>query len=76
MHDLLSYKYMLLCYLSCYSWYCHVDDDIYLNAESLAKVLSKYGDPHTQHVYLGQWKVLEKFFYHAPRIKNVSNIAF
>ena len=49
------------------SWYCHVDDDMYLNAATLGRLLSKYGDPSTEHVYLGQWEVLEKF-YKGPRI--------
>ena len=35
---------------------------MYLNAEILGRLLSKYGDPHTKHVYLGQWKILEKYY--------------
>ena len=33
-------------------WFCHVDDDNYLNVGSLVKLLSQYR--HTQDVYLGR----------------------
>ena len=44
------------------SWYCHADDDVYFNAQSLSNELSKY-DPYTEHVYLGQWRGLTKLFF-------------
>ena len=47
---------------------------MYLNAETLGRLLSKYGDPHTNHVYLGQWKVLEKY-YLTPRIADKENVS-
>lgn len=33
-------------------WFCHVDDDNYLNVGSLLRLLSQYG--HTQDVYIGR----------------------
>ncbi|KAM7419657.1 hypothetical protein PAMA_016648 [Pampus argenteus] len=33
-------------------WFCHVDDDNYLNAGSLLRLLSRYS--HTQDVYIGR----------------------
>ena len=33
-------------------WFCHVDDDNYLNVGSLLKLLSQYS--HTQDVYIGR----------------------
>ncbi|XP_059197004.1 beta-1,3-N-acetylglucosaminyltransferase lunatic fringe-like [Centropristis striata] len=33
-------------------WFCHVDDDNYVNVGSLLKLLSQYG--HTQDVYIGR----------------------
>ncbi|XP_074553364.1 beta-1,3-N-acetylglucosaminyltransferase lunatic fringe [Halichoeres trimaculatus] len=33
-------------------WFCHVDDDNYVNVPSLVKFLSQY--PHTQDMYLGK----------------------
>ncbi|KAM9857424.1 beta-1,3-N-acetylglucosaminyltransferase lunatic fringe-like [Aulostomus maculatus] len=33
-------------------WFCHVDDDNYLNVDSLLKLLSQYS--HTQDVYIGR----------------------
>ncbi|XP_049428167.1 beta-1,3-N-acetylglucosaminyltransferase lunatic fringe-like [Epinephelus fuscoguttatus] len=33
-------------------WFCHVDDDNYLNVSSLLKLLSQYS--HTQDVYIGR----------------------
>ncbi|TMS23243.1 Beta-1,3-N-acetylglucosaminyltransferase lunatic fringe [Larimichthys crocea] len=34
------------------TWFCHVDDDNYLNVDSLLKLLSQYS--HTQDVYIGR----------------------
>ena len=39
------------------SWYCHADDDVYFNAQSLSNELGKY-DPYTEHVYLGQLQAI------------------
>ncbi|KAM4530412.1 beta-1,3-N-acetylglucosaminyltransferase lunatic fringe [Odontesthes bonariensis] len=33
-------------------WFCHVDDDNYLNVRTLVKQLSQY--PHTQDMYIGK----------------------
>ena len=33
-------------------WFCHVDDDNYLNTDQLVKLLQTYN--HTQHWYLGK----------------------
>ncbi|XP_030646089.1 beta-1,3-N-acetylglucosaminyltransferase lunatic fringe isoform X2 [Chanos chanos] len=33
-------------------WFCHVDDDNYVNVRSLVKLLSNY--PHTQDMYIGK----------------------
>ncbi len=41
---------ILLCIVS--RWYCHFDDDEYVNIGVLAKLLSKY-NPESEKVYLG-----------------------
>ncbi|XP_036408572.1 beta-1,3-N-acetylglucosaminyltransferase lunatic fringe [Megalops cyprinoides] len=33
-------------------WFCHVDDDNYVNVRTLVKLLSHY--PHTQDIYIGK----------------------
>lgn len=33
-------------------WFCHVDDDNYMNVRTLVKHLSQY--PHTQDMYIGK----------------------
>uniref|UniRef100_A0A671SMS3 Beta-1,3-N-acetylglucosaminyltransferase n=1 Tax=Sinocyclocheilus anshuiensis TaxID=1608454 RepID=A0A671SMS3_9TELE len=33
-------------------WFCHVDDDNYVNGKTLVKLLSNY--PHTQDMYIGK----------------------
>ncbi|XP_023685761.1 beta-1,3-N-acetylglucosaminyltransferase lunatic fringe [Paramormyrops kingsleyae] len=33
-------------------WFCHVDDDNYVNTRTLVKLLSHY--PHTQDIYIGK----------------------
>ena len=33
-------------------WFCHVDDDNYVNVRTLVKHLSQY--PHTQDMYIGK----------------------
>lgn len=35
-----------------FRWFCHVDDDNYVNVRSLVKFLSQY--PHTQDMYIGK----------------------
>ena len=35
-----------------FSWFCHVDDDIYINHKQLIDLLSLY-DPKTEDIYLG-----------------------
>lgn len=37
---------------TCYRWFCHVDDDNYLNVGALLRLLSQYS--HTQDVYIGR----------------------
>ena len=38
-------------------WYCHFDDDLYVNPQALVDLLSKY-DP-TADQYLGAWELLK-----------------
>lgn len=33
-------------------WFCHVDDDNYVNLRALLRLLASY--PHTQDVYIGK----------------------
>ncbi|KAB0403459.1 hypothetical protein E2I00_001909 [Balaenoptera physalus] len=33
-------------------WFCHVDDDNYVNVRALLRLLASY--PHTQDIYLGK----------------------
>ncbi|XP_048408082.1 beta-1,3-N-acetylglucosaminyltransferase lunatic fringe isoform X2 [Stegostoma tigrinum] len=33
-------------------WFCHVDDDNYVNTQTLVKLLAQY--PHTQDIYIGK----------------------
>lgn len=35
-----------------FRWFCHVDDDNYVNVRTLVKHLSQY--PHTQDMYIGK----------------------
>ena len=35
------------------SWFCHVDDDVYVIVDNLAKLLSKM-DPKTEARYIGK----------------------
>ncbi|NXY72313.1 LFNG acetylglucosaminyltransferase, partial [Glareola pratincola] len=35
-----------------HAWFCHVDDDNYVNVRTLVKLLSSY--PHTQDIYIGK----------------------
>lgn len=35
-----------------FRWFCHVDDDNYVNVRTLLKLLSQY--PHTQDLYIGK----------------------
>ena len=36
-----------------YQWFCHFDDDVYVNIEPLSKLLQQY-DPNKPH-YIGKW---------------------
>ena len=36
-----------------YQWFCHVDDDVYINIPELSHLLQQY-DPH-QPYYIGRW---------------------
>ncbi len=55
--------------MQCYCrWYCHFDDDVYVNIPNLESLLSEH-DPIRDKVYLGRWplaadhmKVDEKHF--------------
>lgn len=38
--------------ITCSRWFCHVDDDNYLNADALLRLLSQYS--HAQDVYIGR----------------------
>lgn len=44
--DLMMLLFLLL------RWFCHVDDDNYVNVRTLVKQLSQY--PHTQDMYIGK----------------------
>jgi len=37
-----------------YQWYCHIDDDVYVNIPQLSQLLQKY-DPN-QPQYIGRWR--------------------
>ncbi|CAI8040782.1 Beta-1,3-N-acetylglucosaminyltransferase lunatic fringe [Geodia barretti] len=39
-----------------FKWFCHVDDDVYVNIHQLVILLHKY-DPLTEKVYLGRWSL-------------------
>lgn len=39
-------------FLLWFRWFCHVDDDNYVNVKTLVKLLSNY--PHTQDMYIGK----------------------
>ena len=36
-----------------YQWFCHSDDDVYVNVPKLSHLLQQY-DPHKPH-YIGKW---------------------
>ena len=36
-----------------YEWFCHIDDDVYVNIIQLSWLLQQY-NPHNPH-YLGKW---------------------
>ena len=36
-----------------YQWFCHFDDDVYVNLAQLSKLLQKY-DPNKPY-YIGKW---------------------
>ena len=37
-------------------WFCHVDDDVYVNIRQLVRLLLSY-DLQKEHVYLGRWSL-------------------
>ena len=41
-----------------YKWFCHFDDDVYVNAVALQKLLGTYD--HSGYWYLGRWRYVEK----------------
>ena len=38
-----------------YQWFCHFDDDAYLNVPQLGQLLQKY-DPHQPHYIGSKWR--------------------
>ena len=42
-----------------YRWFCHFDDDIYVNTPALVELLSQY-NPTKEKVYLGRWSLNKK----------------
>ena len=42
---------ILLCFR--YQWFCHFDDDMYVNVPALGRLLRQY-DPHKPY-YIGRW---------------------
>lgn len=52
-HDHLS---SLLLYIR---WFCHVDDDVYVNVPALVALLQSY-DPLREKLYLGSWSLSRK----------------
>ena len=52
-------KHYNITFLS-YQWYCHIDDDAYVNVPQLGKLLQKY-DPH-QTQYIGsKWRFKDPY---------------
>ena len=43
----------MICAPHSYQWFCHFDDDVYVNVPQLSKLLQQY-DPH-QPYYIGKW---------------------
>ena len=39
--------------LNRYQWFCHFDDDVYVNVKQLSKMLQKYN--HNEPYYIGRW---------------------
>ena len=37
-----------------YRWFCHFDDDVYVNVRELVSVLDRHS-PSSEPVYLGRW---------------------
>ena len=35
-------------------WFCHFDDDVYVNMRELVTLLRRY-DPSSEPIYLGRW---------------------
>ena len=45
------YYYVLL--FDSYQWFCHCDDDMYINIPQLSELLQQF-DPHKPY-YIGKW---------------------
>ena len=54
----LSFLSPLLLYSTPFRWYCHFDDDLYVNPQALVDLLSQY-DPTTDQ-YLGNWAAVAR----------------
>ena len=52
-----------------YKWFCHFDDDVYVNAVALQKLLSSYN--YSGYWYLGRWRVNEKSRLPVPKQASV-----
>lgn len=48
-------------------WFCHFDDDIYVNIPALAELLSQFNA--TEEVYLGRWSLNKKEKIEVNKIK-------
>ena len=51
--NLMYYVYCCYIYLHRYQWFCHFDDDVYVNVEQLSNMLQKYN--HNEPYYIGRW---------------------
>ena len=51
----ISYVHMLsaVVFTRRYQWFCHFDDDVYVNVKQLSNVLQKYN--HNEPYYIGRW---------------------
>lgn len=49
-----SYWLSRYCSIAQYRWFCHFDDDVYVNVRELVSVLERY-TPSREPVYLGRW---------------------
>ena len=64
----------VIIFCGCFRWFCHFDDDIYVNMAALVATLGKY-NPTEEQWYLGRWsvnrkekiEVLPRFYTHGCR---------